>query len=356
MAENCNVCQQHKIDTTREPLLSHEVPERVWDKVGIDHFHFNGNDYLICCCYTSNYWDVERVENKSCQTAIKVLKRWFSKWGIPRFLFSDNSPFNSNEMAKFADSWGFTQVFSSPMFPSSNGKIERSVRTVKNLMQKARDSNSDVYKALLEFRVTPTETTKVSPAQMFYGRNLRGILPTTTNNLRNTDKVKFDTARQALIDSKQRQAHYHDRHARVRPGFTVGDTVRIRDRPDSSDWRLARIARKLPYRSYDVELPDHSQRRRTSKHVRWSPETFVHVEPPDDDPPVAVNQTRHSETKQHSNDITASADRVSVTSTPPETATPRSPTSTRRDVHKANNNPTMTRSGRTVRLPQRYRE
>lgn len=254
-------------------------------------------------------------------------------------------------MAKFADSWGFKQVFSSPMFPSSNGKIERSVRTVKNFMQKARDSNSDVCKALLEFPITPTESTNVSPAEMFYGRNLRGILPTTTSNLRNTDQIKFDTARQALIDSKRRQAYYHDGHARVRPEFTVGDTARIRDRPDSSDWRLARIARKLPYRSYDVELPGHSLRRRTSKHVRWSPETFVHVEPPDDDPPVAVN-----ETKQHSNDVTASADRVSVTSTPTAPATSRSPTSTRRDVHQVNNNPTTTRSGRIVRLPQRYRE
>ena len=129
-------------------------------------------------------------------------------------------------------------------------------------MQRALDSNSDVYKALLEFRVTPTESTGISPAELFYGRNLRSILPTTTVKLRPTDKL--DIARQALIKSRNRQAFYHDQHARERLDFNVGDTVRIRDRPEANDWTLARVVNKLPYRSYQVELPDCSQRRRTS--------------------------------------------------------------------------------------------
>ena len=118
----------------------------------------------------------------------------FARFGIPAIVQSDNSPFNSREMAKLAEQWGFEQRFSSPMYPQSGGKFERAVKTIKNLMCRARESNSDVYKALLEYRVTPTESTNIAPATLFFNRNIRGILPVTAKSLQPADTNKLKQA------------------------------------------------------------------------------------------------------------------------------------------------------------------
>ena len=39
---------------------------------------------------------------------------------------------------------------------------------------------------------------------------------------------------------------------------------------------MDRIAEKRPYRSYNIELPDHSLRRRTSRHIRFAPDVSIH--------------------------------------------------------------------------------
>ena len=45
--------------------------------------------------------------------------------------------------------WGFQHKTSSPVYPQSNGLAERTVQTVKNLMQKAKASGEDPYLSLL---------------------------------------------------------------------------------------------------------------------------------------------------------------------------------------------------------------
>ena len=86
-----------------------------------------------------------------------------SKWG-PQY--------DSAEFSHFAKQWGFKHVTSSPRFPQSNGEVERGVRTVKNLLQKAEDP----AKGLLASRSTPLAC-KFSPAQLLMGRKLRNSVP-----------------------------------------------------------------------------------------------------------------------------------------------------------------------------------
>ena len=79
---------------------------------------------------------------------------------------------SSAEFSHFAKQWGFKHVTSSPRFPQSNGEVERGVRTVKNLLQKAEDP----AKGLLAYRSTPLAY-KFSPAQLLMGRKLRNSVP-----------------------------------------------------------------------------------------------------------------------------------------------------------------------------------
>ena len=83
---------------------------------------------------------------------IRALKPSFARHGIPEQVRSDNGPqYNSMtaQLSHFAKQ--FQHVTSRPRFPQSNGEVERGVRMVKNLLQKAEDP----AKGLLAYRSTP---------------------------------------------------------------------------------------------------------------------------------------------------------------------------------------------------------
>ena len=69
---------------------------------------------------------------------------------------SDNGPcFNSKEWQDFAKAYDFNHVTSSPLYAQSNGKAEKGVYILKQLLKKAADSSSDPYLALLSYRASP---------------------------------------------------------------------------------------------------------------------------------------------------------------------------------------------------------
>ena len=73
-------------------------------------------------------------KNKTISEVSRVLKSLFSRDGIPETLRSDNGPpVDSEKYLAFAREWGCNIITSSPMFPRSNGEVERAVQTAKNI-------------------------------------------------------------------------------------------------------------------------------------------------------------------------------------------------------------------------------
>ena len=71
---------------------------------------------------------------------MRSLRHIFARHGILEQVRSDNGPqFDSEKFSYFAKEWGFKQSSSSPRFPQANRKVERGVRTVKNLLTKEKD-------------------------------------------------------------------------------------------------------------------------------------------------------------------------------------------------------------------------
>ena len=85
---------------------------------------------------------------------ITALKSQFARYGVPSVLMSDNGPcYSSEQFKQFSQDWCFDHVTSSPGYPQSNGQSERSVQTLKAMLEKA----DDPYKALLSYRNTPLD-------------------------------------------------------------------------------------------------------------------------------------------------------------------------------------------------------
>ena len=78
-------------------------------------------------------------------------------------------------MKAFASSYGFKHITSSPHYPQSNGQAERTVKTVKGLLQ----DSPDIFLSLLSYRATPLPWCGLSPSELLMGRKLRTDVPET---------------------------------------------------------------------------------------------------------------------------------------------------------------------------------
>ena len=175
--QSCDVCNKLSQNQSKESLISHGIPSRPWEVVGIDLFEFEGRNYLITVDYLTNIFEVDRLDDKAGSGVIPTLKAHFARYGLPEKVVSDNGPpFSGKEFGQFAKSFEFRHQTSSPGYLQSNGKVENAVKTAKRLMKKAKESGSDPYLGLLGLRNTPNECTGLSPVQIMFGRRTRTLL------------------------------------------------------------------------------------------------------------------------------------------------------------------------------------
>ena len=105
------------------------------------------------------------------------MKMMFSRLRIPEVVRSDNeTQYSSRRLKRFAESWRFQHITSSPEYPRSNGMAERYIQVIKNMLTKAKDSGQDPYLVMLEARNIPVDGL-ATPVQLLCGQTLRSVLP-----------------------------------------------------------------------------------------------------------------------------------------------------------------------------------
>ena len=128
MIECYRTCNEHKKNST-EPLIPTPFPDCPWQIIGLDFFKFKTVDYLIVLDYYSRYIEPGAMnKTKTASEALRVLESLFARHEIPETLRSESHPpFDSADYIAFARDWGCKVVTSSPVFPRSNGEVERAV-------------------------------------------------------------------------------------------------------------------------------------------------------------------------------------------------------------------------------------
>ena len=121
---------------------------------------------MITIDYFSEYWELDALPDTSSETAVKITKSQFARFGIPETVITDNRPqFRAEAFAKFAAEWEFNHVTTSPYHSQANGKAESAVKTAKRLLKKAKRSHQDIQLTILNWRNTPAEGNHWSPVQ-----------------------------------------------------------------------------------------------------------------------------------------------------------------------------------------------
>ena len=70
----CTICNTLESEQCKEPLRPHELPDRLWSKVGTDLFTFSNQTYIVAVDYYSNFIEMDRLRESSSRTTIKLLK------------------------------------------------------------------------------------------------------------------------------------------------------------------------------------------------------------------------------------------------------------------------------------------
>lgn len=125
------MCNKYTRSNKKTELLSHEIPNGLFEKIGADIAHYSGKDYLVIVDYFSRWVEVCVLKWKTANEVIKKCKEVFARVGIPTILIADNVPFNSCQFNNFAREWGVQINNSSPRYPVSNGLSEKFVGIVK---------------------------------------------------------------------------------------------------------------------------------------------------------------------------------------------------------------------------------
>lgn len=268
---NCFTCSVHQNNNSKEELLSHEITQIPWYKLGADLFQFDNKDYLLVVDYYSKFIEIAQCNGTSSKNVILHMKSIFARHGIPQILVSDNGPqFSSSEFKKFVSDFDFKHITSSPRYPKSNGEAEAAVKVIKRLLSKCKHDGSDPYIALLNLRNTPKSFCP-SPSQLLYSRELNSKIPTNVKFLKpkihRYNKNKFGAYR-------NNQKDYYNRNARNLESLTPNQRVLFKKSPEDLLWTPGVVKSKSSEpRSYNVADEKGNEYRRNRVHVSPMPVT-----------------------------------------------------------------------------------
>ena len=222
---SCSVCNSTKPHQAKEPMKSHPLPTLPWQTVGVDLFEWNGLHYMAIGDLYSGWFDMASLNDQSAQIVILKLKRQFCTHGTPATVITDNAQqFDCQAFSDFAKSWDFKHITSSPYYAQSKGLAESAVKCAKQLLEKTKRDNSDLYQNLLNVRKVPTDSQLGSPAQRLMSRRLRTAIPTSASLLKLS--VNMQVTPQLEKRHKQQQTLY-DKSAMPLPPLKPGQVIRL---------------------------------------------------------------------------------------------------------------------------------
>ena len=263
---NCEQCSRYSARNSKETLITRPVPEYPFQRIGLDTMTLDGRKYLVCVDYFSNYTLVDRLQGTSSCCTIKLIKKHFMRYGIPEEVVSDGGPeFDNKMMRELTHKYGFRWNPCSPEMPNSYGMAESAVKQIKCIIKKCNNENSNPCLALLEFTNTPSKSIGMSPAQRFFGRQLRNVLPTMKKFL---SPFNVEETKTKIQKAKQHQKKYYDKNAHDLIELREGDQVTVQPYGKNQYWKMAVVTEKFEYRRYMVELENGKSLVRNRRHLR----------------------------------------------------------------------------------------
>ena len=297
--EACISCMESAPSHAAMPPHPITRPEYPFQSICIDYCEHAGHKYGVMVDRFSNWPCVWKASTAS---ATEWLTSFCSMFGIPEELSTDgDTRFTSGAMVELLKDFGIKHRISSAYHPHSNTRAELGVKDVKRLLRENVDSdgginNSRMTAALLTFKNTPDRDTRMSPAELVFGRQINDMLPTGTNwtdSFGDNWKRTMEAREMAVAGRHERCHDVLNEHTRALPPLEVGDHVALQNQHGNSPlkWNKRGVvvsveehekygirvfgSGRLTYRNRQhlrVYIPDVLEQRTTTHQEQWNEE------------------------------------------------------------------------------------
>ena len=222
--DDCEQCQQNKASqatphtqVSGEDIFAHFMPGQ---RLQVDYAEKGNGNYLMIVDNVSGFMQAYKTSRKSTEDAIKCIRDWASKWGMP---YEVKSSSFRKEWEEELKKLGVKVIHSSAYNSQSMGLVERSVRTLKEILHK----NNNLSQLLLDeqiFAVNSKEDGETgSNNTRFYGRGVRSGLPNSWERFVDWQR---DIQRRGEIKEKR----FLKKERTVgKETYNIGETVRLQN-------------------------------------------------------------------------------------------------------------------------------
>lgn len=286
--KTCDACQRAgrsndkwKAPMVKVPIISEPFRRVVVDLVGPLPKTSAGNRYILTLlCPATKFPEAVPLQEATSVEVVDALLSIFSRLGFPAEMQSDQGTvFTSALTTMFLEKCGVKILHSSVYHPQSNS-VERWHATLKKVLravchERKCDWDGCLPGTLFALRTVPHEGTGFAPAELVYGRNLRGplrlvrelweddrgpkcVIEYVLNLMQRLHKCR-EIVKGNLEARRDASKRYYDRNARTR-SFNPGDKVMIL-RPNRQNklevhWDgPAEVISRLSEVNYTVRLP-----------------------------------------------------------------------------------------------------
>jgi hypothetical protein len=258
--KTCAICQKRERRKGEAPLQPIKKITMPFYQVGLDvmgplPITLTGKRYIIMAVDHFTKWmEARALETADAQSIIAfVHEDVICRHGTPNIITTDRGSEFVNELFKtFADEYRIHHILTTAYHPQGNGQVERSNKTVKDLLAKVTPKDGDwshyLPSAIYATRVAKQASTRFSPAELLHGYRFRQ--PFDTRDREKTEEDPEIYAEQELsrlqeirtkagafikkAQDRQKRGHDKDNHM-VQP-LKIGDPVLLYRNIVESSW------------------------------------------------------------------------------------------------------------------------
>ena len=231
----CLGCQIVGPTPPPEPLGMTDSPKQVWHPVHVDYCGLlpSGEYLFVAVDETSKYAEVHVTRSSSAATAITHLTQMIATHGITEVITSDNVPFGSEEFTAWCKQLGIRHRKITPLRPAANTQVERFNKTVEKTIRIAlvegKNSRSELFVFLMNYRNTPYSSTGVSLASLLMNRHICTKIPCLDLS-RPSKLIKIAHSNDNFRKSKAK-SYMDKRHKATHSGIRQGDQMLLLQKP-----------------------------------------------------------------------------------------------------------------------------
>ena len=246
IVRSCKECAaQHNLPPVA-PLHCWPWANQPMKQLHIDFAEIKGFQVLVIIDVHSKWIEARPLRSATATTTIQALKTFFSNYGLPEEIVSNNGPqFTAQPFKEFCMHNGIKHSRMPPYHPASNGAAERAVQVVKKAMRKMTywtSLSNRLAEFLLIYRSTPHSTTGMRPDELFLHHRIRTRFTLISPNL--TPIVEHKQQKQKVVHDGKKPFVL----------FSKGEKVLVRNKRGNTKWLSNVVLRQKSPVSYLVRI------------------------------------------------------------------------------------------------------